>query len=682
MDARSDVFSFGAVLYEMVTGRRAFAGKTVSDTLLALVRDAPRAPRELASGIPEALERLILRCLQKDPERRSQHMTDVKVELQEIAEASDPAAVAAVAAPARRRRVAWGVAGLVTLLIASAAAWLWRRLPPSLPSPRVVPLTALLGYPGGASFSPDGKQVAFYWNGETGDNFDIYVKLIGASEMRRLTTDPAVDWAPAWSPDGRRIAFVRSSSPGPTATGAIHLVSPLGGPDRKLSDLPVRATTLSWSPDGRWIAAARAGSQAETTPDAHSIYLLPVEGGEPRPLTRAQPAGDDWAPALSPDGRRLAYAVCVTHLQGPCDVYVVELGSDFVPTGTPRRLTRQGIAIFHIAWTPDGRSLVYDSMVGPGVYHLWRVVVQGSQPPQRLELAEMGPEPAVSGSRLAFSRVRADQDIVRLTPGQPREVFPASSSFWDGAPQFSPDGRRVAFESMRSGERMEIWLAGADGRDPVQLTRGPGRWQGSPAWSPDGRRIAFDSQGEDGHFDIWTIDVAAGGPEQLTRRPENENVPSWSRDGRWVYYSAEREGKVGIWRMPATGGVEERIAGLDASWGRARESEDGKTLLVVGGPQPSPLLALPLAGGPARKLLDRMCARGFEVVAGGVFYGACGRGPDVQLHRLDLATGQDSVVATLEKYRSELAVSPDGKTVLYTSETRSGSDLMLVEGFR
>jgi Tol biopolymer transport system component len=685
-DARSDIFSFGAVLYEMVTGRRAFSGKTVSETLTAVVRDQPKAPKDLVPGIPDALERLILRCLRKEPERRFQHVTDVKVELQEIKEESDSAAVAPATASARRRRAVWGAAGLVALLIASAAvAWLWRSRVEPFPPARVAPLTALPGYEDSATFSPDGQQIAFSWNGEKADNHDIYVKLIGSSELHRLTTDPAPDWAPAWSPDGRRIAFVRGSSP---PEFALHLVSPLGGPDRKLGGFPVIPLGLSWSPDGRWLAAARAGPNEETAPDARSIYHVPVDGGEPRPLTRPPPGGRHRAPALSPDGRRLAYATCLSQIMmEPCDVDVVELGPDLVPTGPARRLTRQGLGIWRIAWLPDGRSLVYDTEVGPDVFYLWRVGIDGRRPPQRLEVAGVGARsPAISGSRLAFNRSLTDVDIVRLTPGRPPESFVAST-LWDGSCQFSPDGRRIAFESMRSGERMEIWLAGADGKDPVQLTHGPGRWQRSPAWSPDGRRIAFDSQGEDGRWDIWTIDVEAGAPRRLTQDLGDENNPSWSRDGRWVYFSAQHEGKGGVSRIPAAGGVEERVVRLDTTGTvGAQESPDGRTLFfswTYSATFGLPLLAQPLAGGPARKLLECVAGpRAYTVAEGGVYYAACGQGPDKRLHRLDLATGKDSVIGTLEKYRSSITVSPDGKTILYTSETRSGSDLMLVEGFR
>jgi Tol biopolymer transport system component len=676
VDARSDIFSFGAVLYEMVTGRRAFSGKTLSDTLTKVVTEQPIAPRELVPGIPEAFERLILRCLRKEVERRFQHMSDVRVELQELKEDSDPAAVPSAASPVRKRRTGWRVAGVAVLLVAaSAAAWLWRSAAARLPPAQVVPLTTLLGWQGTPAFSPDGERVAFYWNGES-DNYDIYVKLIGAPELHRLTDDPALDIAPAWSPDGRRIAFVRA--PRWNSAGTIHLVSALGGPDRKLSDLSLcTGSTVSWTPDGKWIAAARACS-----PGARGIYLVPVDGGEPRPLTQAQPGGADRAPAVSPDGRLLAFAACVAD---SCDMQVIELGPDFAPRSSPRRLTRQGFSIGNAAWVPDGRSLVYDTELGPftDVYHLWRVAIDGSRAPERLQVAGMGARwPALSGNRLAFTRLRAEQDIVRLTPGRPSEVFPASSSYWDAAAAFSPDGRQVAFESMRSGERTEIWLSATDGKNPVQLTRGPGLWQGFPAWSPDGRRIAFDSLSEDRRWDIWTIDVAGGGPRRLTRHPGNENVPTWSRDGRWVYYSAEREGKGGIWRTPAGGGAEERVAGLDVTLGRAEESLDGKTLFAGGGRLGSPLFALPLAGGPARKLLDCVSGYSFAVAQGGLYYAACTRGPDTQLHLLHPATGKDSVVGTLQKFRFRMTVSPDGKTILYTSETRSGSDLMLVEGFR
>jgi dipeptidyl aminopeptidase/acylaminoacyl peptidase len=211
---------------------------------------------------------------------------------------------------------------------------------------------------------------------------------------------------------------------------------------------------------------------------------------------------------------------------------------------------------------------------------------------------------------------------------------------------------------------------------------GPGRWQGSPSWSPDGRRIAFDSQGEDGRWDLWTIDVDGGAPRKLTQHPADENVPRWSRDGRWIYFTSERDGLPGIWRVPADGGAEESLARTGV-WFGVEESIDGQTLFFKREPGPSPLVAHPLAGGPDRVLVD--CIRGnpgFAVADGALYYAACGEGGDPDLHRLDLASGQDRRLGTLEKYAGSLTVSPDGRTILYQKLARDEADLMLIENFQ
>jgi serine/threonine protein kinase len=206
VDARSDVFSFGSVLYEMVTGRRPFGGGSSVDTLAALMKEQPKAPSELVPDLPKDLERIILHCLRKEPERRFQHMLDVKVELLDVKEESDSNATAATAAAALKRRsrwTAWPMAG-VLILAGAAGATLWRLRRPELPAPRLVQITsARLAHSG--SFSPDGSQIAFASAGEQGDrNWDIWLQIVGEAEARRLTTDPGTMSLRPGPPTGSR----------------------------------------------------------------------------------------------------------------------------------------------------------------------------------------------------------------------------------------------------------------------------------------------------------------------------------------------------------------------------------------------------------------------------------------------------------------------------------------------
>ena len=201
-------------------------------------------------------------------------------------------------------------AGAMALVAALATLAAWLR--PSVaadpaPSMHMRPLTTLTGSESGPTFSPDGTQVAFAWDGEQRDNSDIYVKLVGSTEVRRLTTDPATDFAPQWSPDGKWIAYARSQS---LTAHRIRLMSSLGGSDRGLGDFPLRPPA-TWSPDGRYLVAGRA-SAGGAAGQSIGLYLVPVDVGEPRPLTQVAAQEQHGSPALSPNGRHLAYASCVT----------------------------------------------------------------------------------------------------------------------------------------------------------------------------------------------------------------------------------------------------------------------------------------------------------------------------------------------------------------------------------
>ena len=236
LDARSDIFSFGAVLYEMATGQRAFLGRSKISTLAAVLQSEPKAAAEIQPGLPRELVRIIQRCLRKDPAWRYQSAADLKISLHDLLrEMENGVPESAPPAPPRRSTVRWPA--VLALGLAAGAAGAWWLVSRGSGHNAVIgqsrPLTTYAGNEYEPALSPDGNQVAFAWDGgdknnfdEVNKNFDIYVRLVDGGAALRLTTDPAPDRAPAWSPDGRRLAFLRDN--------AIYLIPALGGVERKL----------------------------------------------------------------------------------------------------------------------------------------------------------------------------------------------------------------------------------------------------------------------------------------------------------------------------------------------------------------------------------------------------------------------------------------------------------------
>jgi eukaryotic-like serine/threonine-protein kinase len=677
VDARADIFSFGAMLYEMVTGQRAFAGTSTAETLSAVIRAQPKAPSAVIPGVPSDLEKVILRCLRKDPERRFQHIGDVKVALEDVKEESESGPAAAPAQRRRSRKVL-GLGVLVVLGLGTLGLWrLWPSIPPALPAPALVTVTSMKGLEFHPTFSPDGEQIAFAWNGENENNWDIYLMLVGSSEVRRLTSDGGRDDVPTWSADGREIAFLRSSQNG----SAVMAVSPVTGTERKLASVTAgRLVGLSWSPNGRWLAAA-----GTVTARGNGIYVIPSEGGEVRTLIRATPPEYYLAVAFSRDGRQLAAGVCTAAVR--CNLTLADVNPEIGAAGAPRSLTRQAVAeVTAIAWSRDGKSVIYASHS-----RLWRVPADANAAPTPLDLAGIGAQtPAVASGRdrLAFTLERTNMSIHPLDTALASPPVLASSA-WDFDVQFSPDGRRLAFTSTRLGDGAQIWTARADGSGARQLVQGRGKWQGSPAWSPDGRQIAFDYRQDNGSWSLFVVDADGGAPRQLTMDAGDENVPTWSRDGQWVYYTSDQKVGRNVWRIPAQGGRPQQITSTGSLY-RAVPSPDGTEIFFqprTGGPASSlaaPLLAVPKGGGSTPRQVLR-CAADFATTVTGLYYVECGNTAEHNIRVVDAATKRDVVIGRTgfidTELTSTLAVSPDGKTVLVPRQFHT-ADLMLIENFR
>jgi Tol biopolymer transport system component/DNA-binding winged helix-turn-helix (wHTH) protein len=579
----------------------------------------------------------------------------------------------------RRNRNA-GIAAVV-LLISSAVIWslLSRR---GLEPPRVLPVTTLHGSEREPTLSPDGSQVAFVWDGGVVGRSNIYVQFIGSPDIRQLTSAPALDVSPSWSPDGTQIAFVRlESRRGP---GNIHLISVLGGHETKLSDVPIKGQ-ISWSPDSRVIAAGRAeqGRANEST----ALYVIPVENGEPRALTSTTWPAADRSPAFSRDGALVAYTSCESWDEGTCNVYLLHVDSAYRRVGSPHRLTSDAAYIAGLSWSRDGRSIVYGRQTMAARFYLFQLPATGANRPERIELAGAGavePWIARSRDRLMFSRSSSDVDIYRAAAGGATTPV-IESSFADYQPQFSPDGRRIAFVTTRSGEFSEISIAAADGTGARPLTRGSERSQESPHWSPDGRQIAFDAQDDRRHLHVWVVDAEGGRPRQLTNSDGNQNCPTWSRDGRAIYYTEVRGPRKGLWRVPAGGGAPVRITAAAGGY-LALESPDGKSVLYQATLGESPVMMMPLSAGRPRQVVTCAQPTGFAVHAEGVYYVECGSADDPAVHLVDLTTGRDRALGKLQAASAPLwmglAVSPDGTAILYSKLVNVGADLMMIENFR
>jgi eukaryotic-like serine/threonine-protein kinase len=685
VDARSDIFSFGTVLYEMVTGRRPFVGDSNLSVMAKILNEDPAPPNSVVASVSSEVERTILRCLRKDPARRYQTMADLKVALDDLA--ADSAAGLPAQTPAARgsRRWRWALAASVLIVVIAYAGWQASPSRESVTPMRALPLASLSGLTRSPSFSPDGNQVAFAWTGSDGNNPDIYVQQIGAGAPLRLTTNPGNDYSPTWSPDGRWIAFLRGEGEG--RRHELRLVPPLGGPERKLTEIQARGflrpVTLAWCPDSDCVVVT--DSSGERQPDA--LFAVSLDTGERRPLTHPKdPVFADNDPAISPDGKWLAFRREVAPFTG--ELMLLPLGKDLTTAGEPRRLTPNELPAYGPRWTPDSAEILFSAKGA-----LWRLGISGAGTPERLPfVGEDGVAPIVSNpktggpARLAYVRIYTDANIWRIdtpTPGAPASSPPRvaiASTRRDGIANIASDGHQVAFTSTRSGEN-EIWRADVSGAGAVQLTfmaANPG-W---PRWSPTGEQVAFHSN-PDGNGDVILVLAEGGKPRNLTAHPATDVFPTFSRDGRWVYFSSSRSGQSMIWKIPVSGGAAVQVsAGLGMM---AIESPDGAYLYYTESTisnSPAPLLRIPIAGGPAVKITDGVNSTSFDVVDGGIYYLERVAG-DTRLQYFDLALRKAITVAgNLGNVDFGLGASADGRTILFTRVDSSVNDLMLVENFR
>ena len=615
LDRRTDVWAFGCVLYECLTGRRLFPEASLPDLLAAVVSREPDWSA-LPASTPAALRELLARCLRKDPRRRMRDIGDARIALEELAEGA-PSVAPASTRPRGARLVP--LLAATTVVAVAAAVWAWLR-PASARSYFVQrPITSTIGWENSPNWSPEAEFLAF--GRMTSGSVDIYVQPVAGGEATLRVESPGDDTAPRWSPDGKYLAYVSSAEPG----SFIFLVPPHGGRPRKLIATnipPLDFTTLTrcmgdrpWSADGGSLLVSRTVRTGQV-----AIHRVERDTGEGEQLTFPPAGSGDFSASFSFDGERIVFE---RRIHGRGTLWTIPAAG-----GDPRELLAERFDNMTPAWRPDGRHVVFRSHRGGVNVNLWEIDVGGGVPRQVTFETK---------SVWAFSVSRDDRI--------------AHAPFWHDTFLFS----------------MEV-----DTREERQLTSHTGENFGA-RFSPDGRTVVYHST-RTGDSEIWLHDVDDGSETRLTDHPDADVYADWSPDGEELIFVSNREDAYKIFSMTRDGGNLVRVvdqpigvpapnplnAGLLARW-----SPDGTRIAyLVAGDDGNALWTVRPDGGDAHEVLENVY--GFDWYLDSQ-HAVCMRqelpGATMVLVAVDLETGRERVL--FDKPHAEIDVAPDGRAVAF-----------------
>ena len=516
-DHRADIYATGLVLLEMLTGKS--------------------HPRQVATFMyPGASEQILRKALEDDPGQRYSTAKEFRHALEKAAQRT---------APKRRvtRQHLQLTAALLIAMLATATWWFsihsGNRSEPPEPPRHIAALTSLPGRNTHLAISPDGTHVVF--SGTTDDGSQsLYVTDAESDRPARLTNAAAVDASPVWSPDGKSIAFLRTAG----KLTACYVLPVTGGTERKLADVPSGGLRwehmLDWSPDGQHLAIVHVIDGRRKI-----VLLRPDSGAEDGEVTFP---GSPYvsSPRFSRDGTSLAAIAGPMFLTA--DVWIAPLHG-----GAARRITQEGVFLQSLAWEPKGKGIIFASKRS-GPFSLWWVSTNGGTPAAYLQTGFATVNPAFSkdGSRLVFGRTTWDTNIWR-TPGPANRdrsvpVRITDSTRDDVMPNVSPDGRRLAFISNRSGG-FEVWVSDADGKNAVRLTHFGGPEVTSPKWSADGASITF-SVYQKNKQQTFMVPREGGVPHEVATRDSD------SADNVYLLYQKG----TAVWRKDKKSGSEHVLA--------------------------------------------------------------------------------------------------------------------------
>jgi Tol biopolymer transport system component/DNA-binding winged helix-turn-helix (wHTH) protein len=583
--------------------------------------------------------------------------------------------IASVALPEEPAAFPWTkVMAIVTAvaLVLLVVLVLRHKVAAPLPNLAVTPFTSLPRQEVNPAVSPDGTRIVFSWDGDPEEGkkgFDLYVKEIGSEHLLRLTRTADRWLVPTWSSDGRFIVFTRSGD----NNSGIYTIPALGGDERLLKKDAGDYNAVSLSADGRYLA------YPELLPSTLSrVALLDMQSLASLTITLPT-CLMTRDPAFSSTGHRLAFTC--TPSWGITDVYIApEIGD------TPHKIARVLGFPNGLAWTPGGRSLVLG--VSRGRADLWRIDVNsGKTEPILVGSHGSSPAVAIRGNLMAFEERTETSNIWRLDLSERSVSRLIASTRYEQNAKYSPDGQYVVFESSRSGFP-EIWMSRVDGSDILQLTHFDGPLTGSPAWSPDSRHFVFDSR-DTGESNLYIMDVNERVPRRVQTDVTDNSVPSYSHDGRWIYFRSDASGRGGIYRVSSSGGHATLLVAGEGY--QAVESADGRDLYYALGYKRIAVHRLSLVDG-TDVLLNALPSNG-QVISwtpapGGLYYMQVPPTGGASIHFYDTVAGGIRKIADLPKDKQPtlivggLSLSPDGHSLLYAQIDQQESDIMLVENFR
>ena len=575
VDIRSDIFSFGVVLYEMLTGQLPFKGEYESAVIYSILDEEPEPVSHLRSGVSDDLERIIHKALIKNPDDRYQHTDEMLVDLRSCKK-EKALRHATVNLPKSIPRPLWGTLGIILIFTLLLIGYLLtRREDRSFQIKHTLPLTSAPGLEQDPAWSPEGSRIA-YASDESG-NMDIWVQQVAAAQKLNLTKDyKGFDGKPAWSPDGEWIAFVSDRN-----GGGIFMVPALGGIPKRILSLPFAPSlsylgaipTLCWSPDGTRIAYSTKGA----------IYTIMAIGGSsdivPLPSTGLIVGYSE--PAWSPDGERFACTGFVAVGVSTSQIWSVNPnGKDLLP------LTQGSAFNNNPVWSPNRRQLFFLSDRG-GIQDVWWIPVDtrgapdGSAKPLTTGVGIGAIALSKDGKKLAYTKKVERSNIWSIPIVHDRKltlddaVAVTSENNYIELVSVSPDGKWIAFDSNRSGNQ-DIWMMRKNGSELRQITTNTAHdWIGS--WSPDGNQIAFHSI-RSGNRDLYVIPVSGGAVTALTDHPAEDFIPRFSPDGKTIAFASNRNGNMDVWIMPSGGGDPRQLTFHEAQDFLVLWSPDGKLL--------------------------------------------------------------------------------------------------------